>query len=101
MSITRAPWKVGRTLSNGQECIVGDGDTVVALMPDATMGCTFKPDDARLIIAAPLMMEALLEILPFIPITSANEGGASAYSENVRAADKVRVAIAAATGEKA
>ena len=44
-------------------------------------------------------LEALQAILPFIPVTSASEGGASACSENVRAADKVRAAIAKATGE--
>jgi hypothetical protein len=54
--------------------------------------------DARLIASAPELLEALQAILPFIPITSAMEGGASAYSENVRAADKVRSAIAKATG---
>ena len=40
-----------------------------------------------------LCRDALKAILPFIPITSAQEGGASAYSENVRAADKVREAL--------
>lgn len=54
--------------------------------------------NARLIAAAPELLEALRAILAFIPITSALEGGASAYSENVRAADKVRAAIAKATG---
>ena len=46
------------------------------------------------------LLEALLAILPWIPTTSANEGGASKYSENVRAADKVRAAIARAMGER-
>mgnify|MGYP001544477645 CR=1 FL=1 len=55
--------------------------------------------NGRLVAAAPELLEALQAILPFIPITSAKEGGASAYSENVRAADKVRYAIAKATGE--
>jgi hypothetical protein len=53
--------------------------------------------NARLIAAAPDLLEALKAILPFIPNTSASEGGASKYSENVRAADKVRAAIAKAT----
>ena len=49
--------------------------------------------------AAPEMLEALQAILPFIPKTSAAEGGASMYSANVIAADMVRAAIANATGE--
>ena len=54
--------------------------------------------NARLISAAPEMYEALLAILPFIPITSAREGGAARFSANVEAADKVRDAIAKAEG---
>lgn len=45
------------------------------------------------------LLEALKEIEPFIPVTSASEGGAAKYSANVRAADKVRAAIAAAEGK--
>jgi len=41
-----------------------------------------------------MMLDALETILPYIPTTSASEGGASAHSENVKAADKVRAAIA-------
>lgn len=80
MNITRAPWKVGRALSNGQECIVGDGDTVVALMPDATTGCTFKPDDARLIAASPVMAAYLQEL------ADAGDARASEIMESIRAA---------------
>jgi len=43
--------------------------------------------------------EALEAILPFIPSTSASEGGAARFSANVAAADKVRAAIAKARGE--
>lgn len=45
------------------------------------------------------LLEALQEILPFIPASSAKDGGPCAHSGNVIAADKVRAAIAAATGE--
>lgn len=41
------------------------------------------------------LLAALQAILPFIPTTSAVEGGAAMYSEAVKAADKVRAAIAA------
>ena len=40
------------------------------------------------------LLAALNAIEPFIPKTSAKEGGAAAYSANVRAADLVRSAIA-------
>jgi hypothetical protein len=46
----------------------------------------------------PDLLEALVAISKFIPITTALDGGASAHSENVRAADLVRAAIAKATG---
>ena len=42
------------------------------------------------------LLEALEGILPFIPNTSASEGGAAKHSANVAAADKVRAAIAKA-----
>ena len=54
-------------------------------------------EDARLIAAAPELLAALYAIEPFIPKTSANEGGAAKHSANVRAADAVRAAIAKAT----
>ena len=38
-------------------------------------------------------VDALARIKPWIPETSASEGGASAGSENVRAADEVREAL--------
>lgn len=56
--------------------------------------------NALLIAAAPDLLEALEAILPFIPRTSASEGGASKYSENVKAADMVRSAIAKARGQQ-
>ena len=46
------------------------------------------------------LLEALKAISPFIPTTSAKEGGAAKFSENVRAADAVRAAIAKAQGEQ-
>lgn len=44
------------------------------------------------------MLAALEAILPFCPVTSASEGGASKYSANVVAADMVRAAISKAKG---
>lgn len=56
--------------------------------------------NARLIAAAPELLEALIEAVEcgMVPISSAVEGGASAYSAQVRCADKIRSAIAKATG---
>jgi len=46
------------------------------------------------------LLEALKAISSFIPTTSAKEGGAAKFSENFRAADAVRAAIAKAQGEQ-
>lgn len=56
--------------------------------------------NAILIAAAPDLLEALEAILPLVPRTSASEGGASKYSENVKAADMVRAAINKARGQQ-
>lgn len=83
-------------------------DTMHTKHPDYPYGAAFfgfdsefSPNEAdiNLIVAAPDMYEALAAILPFVPKTSASEGGASMFSENVRAADKVRAALAKARGE--
>lgn len=58
----------------------------------------FAPELRRLHEVNQELVEALKAYLPFIPITSAKEGGASAFSENVRAADMFRAALAKATG---
>ena len=44
------------------------------------------------------LLAALEAILPWIPTTSASEGGAARFSANVQAADKVRAAIASVKG---
>ena len=66
----------------------------------AACGPTEVPEqqeaNARLIAAAPDMLAALKAIVLWIPSTSASEGGAASHSENVRAADMVRAAIAKA-----
>lgn len=56
--------------------------------------------NARLIAAAPELLEALLEAVEcgMVPVSSAKEGGASAFSAQVRCADRIRAAIAKATG---
>lgn len=69
---TPGPWRNGRAMSNGQEAIIGDGDTVVALIPDATMGCTFNVHDARLIAAATDGLVAGVEMLAVVRAAIAN-----------------------------
>lgn len=44
------------------------------------------------------LLEALQAILPFIPKSTSNDGGAAALSTHIQAADKVRAAIAKAGG---
>lgn len=56
--------------------------------------------NARLIAAAPELLEALVEATAcgMAPISSAKDGGASTHSRQVRCADMIRAAIAKATG---
>ncbi len=56
--------------------------------------------DGHLMAAAPAMYEALKEAVSsgMVPVSSAAEGGAVRYSHVVRAADKIRAALAAAEG---
>lgn len=103
---TPGPWVVAKHLA----CF--DGDQVISVMSadDREGGIVVWPSgfrntdnakaNARLTASAPKMLGALQAILPFIPVTSAKEGGASGYSEHVRAADMIRDAIAEATGEQ-
>ncbi len=74
----------------------------VAIAADIVDPATQMPSEAnaRLIAAAPELLEALLEAVEcgMVPVSSAKEGGASAFSAQVRCADKIRAAIAKATG---
>jgi hypothetical protein len=56
--------------------------------------------NARLIAAAPELLEALELAVAcgMVPTSSAMEGGACAYSIQAQVADKIRAAIAKATG---
>ena len=93
-------WRVGEHLKAdcGVFHEVREGQAVAVCRAPQYAGQRQWEADARLIAAAPEMYEALLAILPFIPISSASEGGAAKFSANVRAADQVRAAIDKAEG---
>ena len=88
---TPGPWFCGRALRGGQECVIGDGDSVVCFMPDSTIGCTFIRDNARLIAAAPRLLSALEQA-----VTSMQDSG---YPNSHVAVREARPAITAATGD--
>lgn len=109
---TKGPWFCGRALRGGQECIIGDGDSVVAFMPDRTIGCSFIREDALLIAAAPMLLEALKPIAALRKHFTSKHGtrptsGAIAAWHTAEGSDELTVehliaaveAIAAATGD--
>ena len=94
---TRGPWRaVSRHVTPRQgEVVAPVSDMAVVAEPGVELG---KPaDDARLIAAAPELLEALQAIAPFIAQPGSSTG-AGRHSEHARAADKVHAAIAKATG---
>ena len=114
---TPGPWevigqhvftKLGATNAHGSKAHDRGGWNIATINPwactnqdgeDEDMPVSETMANACLIAAAPELLEALEAILPFIPNTSASEGGAARFSANVAAADKVRAAIAKARGE--
>lgn len=88
---TPGPWFCGRALRGGQECIIGDGDSVVAFMPDRTIGCSFIREDAILIAAAPKLLEALIALEAYVRDTAHHNAPQAAHARSV---------IAKATGEQ-
>ena len=97
---TKGPWTRGRNLDFQ---IFGDGLRPVAEVctPDYDkVGLIESQANAALIAAATDLYEALDAILPYIPISSVKDGGASRFAGNVIAADKVRAALSRARGEK-
>lgn len=98
---TPGPWVHRTRLDHGANIGTETGYAVCDMAYDySSLPREELKADARLICAAPELLEALKAIKPFIPKTSASEGGAAKHSENVRAADMVRAAIAKATGEQ-
>ena len=80
--------------------------SVYAGNPERRLASYVSPNEedranARLIAAAPELLEALVEAIEcgMVPISSASDGGASTHSRQVRCADMIRAALAKATGE--
>ena len=101
---TPGPWETDRNnVHTGQIATIHhclNNDWVEVWSPNWPMDEAEQEANARLIAAAPELLEALMEAVEcgMVPISSAVEGGASAYSAQVRCADKIRTAIAKATG---
>lgn len=102
---TPGPWAVGRMLNPANaRAIIGDGDTVVAIMPGEWDYCTYIAEDAHLIAAATELLAAAEceEVLRFPDRWSVleqhgwNPRSDIAPSEFVR--NLRRAAIAKATG---
>lgn len=91
---TPGPWKYIFELGFCGEMIASNGTVLAAFV--------HEPNDAdvQLMEAAPDMLGALEAILPWVPKSTATEGGAASRSEAVKAADRVRAAIAKATGDR-
>ncbi len=89
-SHTPGPWFVGETLGTRELAVIGDGDSVVCQLTGRA-GESVK-QDARLIAAAPDLLDALLLALPYV--TDA-EGFPEPFKPGVVARDvaKIRAAI--------
>jgi len=94
---TPGPWSVGRMLNpENAPAIIGDEDSVVAILPGDWNHCTYVQDDARLIAAAP-------DLLSIAQKWAALDGGswnvARHGREKAELLAETIAAIAAATGE--
>jgi hypothetical protein len=85
---TPGPWFNGRQMGNSANAIIGDGDSVVAVLPGAWNHCTHIEADARLIAAAPDLLEALISLL-------GPDGGSELVRDCAISANQYRAARAA------
>lgn len=97
---TPGPWFCGRALRGGQECVIGDGDSVVCFMPDSTIGCTFIRDNARLIAAAPELLDACRGFVEEYGLRCGPADGLAPAAEQAPVVAAAMRAIAKATGEQ-
>ena len=92
---TPGPWTFGRAIPADDTVsrIVSAGDDHIAVVMDLDGAAQEAVDNARLISAAPDLLEALKRVMRHVP---ADAGGASLGDDMYRA----RLAIARATGGK-
>lgn len=95
---TPGPWLVREDGESNFFGVMCNGNWLLRIQHNGEQTVEKQKANIQLVVTAPELLAALQEILPFIPKTSAAEGGASTHSANVRAADSVRAAIAKATG---
>lgn len=97
---TPGPWMVGETLRAESLAVIGDGDSVVCEFP-CRLGAAVDAD-ARLIAAAPELLEALEELAAWVNRAIVPEYGLrKPMPENCRKAlEASAAAIAKATGEQ-
>jgi hypothetical protein len=60
---TAGPWFVGETIGGRQPAVIGDGDSVVAILPGNWNFCTENDADTRLIAAAPDLRDELAQLV--------------------------------------
>ncbi len=101
---TPGPWETDRNnVHTGQIATIHhclNNDWVEVWSPNWPADEAEQEANARLIAAAPELLDALIEAVEcgMVPISSAKDGGASTHSRQVRCADMIRAAIAKATG---
>lgn len=98
---TPGPWVVGRALQHNARAVIGDGDSVVAILPGEWNDCTYVEADALLIAAAPELLEALQALLS-ADVYADNEGLISIERPDTESGERAvaiaHAAIAKATG---
>ncbi len=95
---TAAPWHIGTPPPNGEQAIGAQNGMMVAI---ATTGVGMKEEtlaNARLIAAAPELLEALKEMCSYTAELNPNQGF-DGFDDC--AVNKARAAIVKATGEQA
>lgn len=105
MNTDKTGWTPGPYYRQGKTvyALGADGFNIMsALVQDPRTGTDELEATAQLFAAAPSLYEALKAALDcgLIPKSSAVDGGANKYSEQVRVADMCRSALAKARGEK-
>ena len=85
-----------KDVGDGKLSIEVDSDYFIAQVDEGIC----QEANARLIAAAPELLEALQEAIDcgMVPVSTAKEGGACAHSRQVLCADMIRAAISKATG---